>query len=65
MKPKIYKPVAGQVISARTFLNVSKGGTHNIKHVKFVPPSIGSKGFGEFRVEYRHPVLQPIEDAAG
>lgn len=66
MKPKIYRTTTGQVVSAQAFLKISSSsGNHNIKSVKFEPPRVGGKGFGGFRVEYRHPVLQPVEDAVG
>lgn len=30
---------------------------NNIEHVVFIPPVIGSSGFGEFKVTYKNPVL--------
>lgn len=41
-----------QIVSPRKFLQISKTNKHAIKNAFFIPPRIGSKGFGKFLIEY-------------
>ncbi|HCT6470059.1 hypothetical protein [Morganella morganii] len=43
-------------VDAQELLEASKNQRDSIESVKFIPPRIGGKGFGRFRVQYKHPV---------
>lgn len=58
-KPKnpILIPKRERIVSARSYLQEIATHQDNIKEVVFVPPKLGSRGFGSFRVRYDTPVL--------
>jgi hypothetical protein len=49
--------VKREMLSPKAFLEINKTNQGSIKSASFVPPRIGSKGFGGFDVEYRTPKL--------
>lgn len=53
-----YIPKSSESFSARGFQKIVQTERDNIASVQFVPPKIGKKGYGSFRVEYRNAVLR-------
>lgn len=52
--PKPFVPVKHEAVSAKDYLKIIRSsGISNIKHVRFVPPQLGSGTFGSFVLEYR------------
>lgn len=51
-------PVKREVVSAREFARITSERPYAIARSRFVPPRIGSKGFGGFEVEYTTPMLR-------
>lgn len=50
-------------LSVKEYLKETKHAhsANNIERVAFVPPRIGSSGYGSFQVTYKTPKLCPIE----
>lgn len=57
MRNTLMKPIAKAYLTAEEYLKLVETDANNIKKSKFIPPTIGRKGFGFFEVEYKHPVL--------
>lgn len=53
---KFYKVKSERLVSPKELLNELKD-SDNLKSIDFIPPKIGSKGFGKFKVSYNTPVL--------
>lgn len=51
-------PVKREVLSAQEFVRVTTERPYAVARSRFVPPRIGSKGFGGFEVEYTTPILR-------
>lgn len=58
-KTPILLPKKERLLSAEAYLLDIKQHQDIIKEVQFVPPKLGKKGFGSFRVSYDTPVLLP------
>lgn len=58
-KNPILIPKRERLISAENYLQEVATHQDNIKEVEFVPPKLGSRSFGSFRVRYDTPVLFP------
>jgi hypothetical protein len=56
-------PVSTERMSAKKFLATSKH-SDNIASVCFVPPRIGSSGFGQFEVTYKSAMLRHVRSAS-
>lgn len=56
-KNPILIPKRERLVSAESYLQEIATRQDIIKEVEFVPPKLGSKGFGSFRVHYDTPVL--------
>lgn len=55
---EVLVPVRVERLPANKFVEVVEQSRVNIARSRFVPPSIGSRGFGHFEVEYKVPVLK-------
>ena len=55
-KSKFYEVKSERLVSPRELLDELKD-SDNLKSIDFIPPKIGSKGFGKFKVSYNTPVL--------
>ncbi|PAT31895.1 hypothetical protein CLI92_08985 [Vandammella animalimorsus] len=55
----IMRPVKREVLSARQYQKLAQTQPHLIERSRFIPPSIGSPGFGRFDVVYSVPMLRP------
>lgn len=53
-----FAPVTRETVSAQEFLRLTRGGGRSIKRSRFVPPTLGARGFGRFEVVYSVPVLR-------
>lgn len=53
IKIRTLKPVKSRVVSADEFLVISSVRKGNIESSRFIPPKIGEKGFGRFRVTFK------------
>ena len=51
-------PVKHEVVSAQEFVRIAVERPYAVARSRFVPPRIGSKGFGSFEVEYTTPILR-------
>jgi hypothetical protein len=47
------KPIKSRTVSADEFLVISKKSKDNIESSRFIPPAIGSKGMGKFKVTFK------------
>ena len=49
-------------VSAKQYLNEAKKSavSNNIQDVTFIPPKIGSGGYGSFKITYKTPQLCPV-----
>ena len=58
-KTLLLTPKKVRNVSAQEFLNEAKKSTvnNNIESIQFVPPSIGSSGYGSFQIKYKMPTL--------
>lgn len=56
-KTPILVPKRERIVSAQNYLQEIATHQDNIKEVAFIPPKLGSRGFGSFRVRYDTPVL--------
>lgn len=53
-KIKEYNAVRERLLKASDYLaEIQNGRTGNIEKVEFIPPKIGQRGFGKFRVRYK------------
>ncbi|MEC5342841.1 hypothetical protein ABRZ24_09545 [Brenneria populi] len=43
-----------QVVTAKELIDITKAERDRISSVKFIPPEIGGKGFGNFHIKFRH-----------
>lgn len=55
----ILVPTKKRTLSASQYLDDIKQRADVISQVSFIPPKIGSQGFGKFCVEYDMPILLP------
>ncbi len=51
-------PEKEEVISPKEYLNLTREQKAEIEDIQIVPPRIGSRGFGLFRVTRKFPVYQ-------
>jgi hypothetical protein len=56
----LMEPVRKEVLGAKDFLRLTKEASPMIERSRFIPPRLGSGGFGEFEVVYSVPMLRPI-----
>lgn len=58
-KTLLLTPKKVRNVSAQEFLNEAKKSTvnNNIESIQFVPPRIGSSGYGSFQIKYKMPTL--------
>lgn len=62
MKPSknpVLIPRRERLVSAEVYLQEMSTHKDFITEVQFMPPRLGEKGFGSFRVSYSSPVLLP------
>jgi len=59
MFDKYLVPIREQLLDPDEYLHALPNLRHNdnIDHVDFIPPRIGKRGYGKFRVRYKSPVL--------
>ncbi|MGC7560887.1 hypothetical protein [Pasteurella sp. PK-2025] len=59
MKNTVLTPIKTRKLSPKQYLAEVKRNSvsNNIDHVTFIPPKLGSKGYGSFQVTYKMPVL--------
>lgn len=59
MKNSILTPTKTRKLSPKQYLVEVKRNSvsNNIDHVTFIPPKLGSNGYGSFQVTYKIPVL--------
>jgi len=55
---EVLVPVRVERLSANKFVETVERTRANIARSRFIPPSIGSRGFGHFEIEYKVPVLK-------
>lgn len=51
-------PIKEETLTSKEFLRLSQESPHLITRSRFVPPVIGKKDFGSFRVRYAVPILK-------
>lgn len=56
-KTLVLTPTKERILKPEAYLADIKLHQDVIKRVEFIPPKLGSKGFGSFRVQYDTPVL--------
>lgn len=56
---QIMRPVKREVLTVRQYQRLAQTQPHLIERSRFIPPSIGSPGFGRFDVAYSVPMLRP------
>ncbi len=54
---KSLTPVKERQIGAQELLKETARRRDNIESIRFIPPKIGGKGFGTFRISYKIPTL--------
>ncbi|MDY2947058.1 MAG: hypothetical protein SOS93_04385 [Mannheimia varigena] len=61
-KTRLLVPRKTRNVSAKQYLNEAKKASvnNNIQSVTFVPPTIGSSGYGSFQITYKTPQLCPL-----
>lgn len=60
IKTQLLVPQKVRNVSAKQYLNETKksiSSSSNIQNVTFVPPKIGSSGYGSFQITYKIPQL--------
>ncbi len=57
-KNAVYIPIFSELLSAKEYQKELVTNRENIEKVKFIPPRIGKRGFGSFKVSYRTAVLR-------
>lgn len=55
---EVLVPVRVERLPASKFVEVVDHARANIARSRFVPPTVGSRNFGHFEVEYKVPVLK-------
>lgn len=55
------RPVRSEIISPKELLDLSKKSPGLIERAEFVPPRMGSRDFGRFRVRYSRPRLRSFQ----
>ena len=55
---KRFVPVSDEVVTASEYLEIVSSRPASIKESRFVPPRIGEKGYGTFKITYNSPVLK-------
>lgn len=55
----LLRPIKTERLTAIKFLEISEK-SNNIEKSRFIPPKLGSKGFGKFEVTYRIPELKHV-----
>lgn len=62
-KTQLLVPQKVRNVSAKEYLNETKKSisSSNIQNVTFVPPKIGSSGYGSFQITYKIPQLYPLK----
>ncbi len=61
-KTQLLVPRKTRNVSAKQYLNEAKKASvnNNIQSVTFLPPVIGSSGYGSFQITYKTPQLCPL-----
>lgn len=49
------RPVRDEIISSAEYLRITKESPGLIERAQFVPPMVGQRDFGRFRVRYTRP----------
>lgn len=57
---RTFKPVKSRVISAAEYLALATTKPDNIESSRFIPPAIGGKGFGRFKITFKHKELVDV-----
>ena len=57
-KNTVYVPTFSEMLSAKDYQKELITNRENIAEVKFIPPKIGKRGFGAFKVSCRTAVLR-------
>ncbi|MFW2972628.1 hypothetical protein ACN6UB_19470 [Serratia marcescens] len=52
---------AVRIVDANTLLIMTKNDRDSIESIKFEPPVIGGKGFGDFAIKFKHPRYEVIK----
>ncbi len=53
IKIRTFKAVKSRIVSADEYLVISSKKKDNIESTRFIPPKIGGKGFGKFKVTFK------------
>ena len=53
IKIRTLKTVKSRIVSADEYLVISSKKKDNIESSRFIPPKIGGKGFGKFKVTFK------------
>lgn len=56
-KRKSLVPTRERTLTANQYIQDLKVNKDNMANVEFIPPKLGSKSFGRFRVKYKTPLL--------
>jgi len=56
------KPIKRKKISPKAYMQLSARKKGNIARSRFIPPKIGSQGFGYFELIFKHPVYQNFHE---
>ncbi len=54
-------PVKEKIVTPQAYLREVSRGRDNIEKVEFIPPVVGKRGFGRFRIRYKIPVLVDVK----
>lgn len=62
IKAQLLTPKKFHNVSAKEYLKETKNPkvADNIENVVFIPPEIGSNGYGTFQITYKTPQLCPV-----
>lgn len=50
------KPIKNKRITPERFMRLTEKEKKNIKEIHFIPPKLGDKNFGSFRLTYKRPI---------
>lgn len=59
MHAKLLTPVKEETLKPSEFVQLTAAQKDNIESSRFIPPTLGQKGFGGVRVTYIDSVLRP------
>lgn len=51
-----------ELLTPEAFLKKLSEDKHLIKQSRFIAPRLGQPGFGQFEVQYKHPIFRPVFD---